>query len=155
MEVNAWFQHVKPYCFTIGDLKQLQVGEEIKFLVMDRNVLDICCEQNEEKKEYLPSHFFRYNSGTYTHYGNTKGKMIFHYTEDIVDEKFEFHVDMGNYWYPFTNGILVYDEMEKEMFGWDKEEGKVWTEFPNDTFVGWRGKFLKWDTIDTFPKVYF
>lgn len=49
LDFQKWFELVNDvYCLTIKDIKDLRPGEKLDLLILDRNVLDIAYDINEE-----------------------------------------------------------------------------------------------------------
>lgn len=70
-----------------------------------------------------------------------KGIMNFHYGDtesDGTTGNFEFELTIGNQWLPLVN---------------EKVQDKHWSQFPDDTKVGWRGPAMKWSDLCKLPSV--
>ena len=138
----------------IKDIKNLQKGEEINVLLLDRN----CCDRIDTfENQYgakRPSQFFDSTCmAKYTHGENLKGK-LHHNVCNWTDDDFEFHIMYKEgYWYPLQNGCLPAFSADDDEPLLDGVE-KPWYTFPDDTYIGWRGPMIVQEYIDELPDVY-
>ena len=146
LEIEEWQEKVRDKWITSGDIGKLKTGDTIKVLVMDRNLYDIVLSVNK------PSIL---HTATYVHDTGLHGKITFHFgdDDDIVHDKFEFHVLFNDScWYPLRNGVLPAAD-EQGLFPLMGREVR-WDEFPLDTPVGWRGPMILWEDVKTMPDIY-
>jgi len=154
LELGKWIEDTKPFHLRINDVMDFKEGQEIMFLVMDRNLYDIACE-DDGNILFQPKHFFGLNTATYTHSRDLKGTIVYHWAQENSPEyPFEFEIEYapGN-WYPLTDGHLPARDPQ-EMAPFDYDEPKPYTDFPVDTRLGWRGPMMKWDDLDIQPDVF-
>jgi len=155
LEMDEWVDHIRDQCLTIQDIKELKHNEQIKVLVMDRNLGDVVCEENSSNTLFDPEVFFRYNSATYTHCSGLKGSIHYYWNEEDYEEKdFEFDLEyQKDMWYPLQDGCLPpQDSQGFSTFKFDTH--KPWEEFPPSTRVGFRGPMLLWQKLSQTPKVW-
>lgn len=62
---------------TMADIMRLKPGEEIKVLVMDRNLGDVACAKNPANQAFEAMQFFRANWGIYKHRRGLRGTILF------------------------------------------------------------------------------
>lgn len=146
MDVEEWLDQMEPHFLTIKDVKNMQHNEENQFLCICRNFYDFMPEVT--KKEALnPLELFKNNYKIYyKHDCNLKGKII---TNKDTNEynNFEFHIEYKkDYFYPLKDGKILIDEPQ-ELFNKSSVE-KDWTEYDDNTHVGWRGPMLKWKFVE-------
>lgn len=151
------------YALTIKDIIELKKDEEIKFLIMDRNLYDVTTQRNEEGKQYDPETFFGENFAIYKHENGLKGKILFSCLKEYQD--FEFHLYMDDSlctafnetsygcWYPLTNQYMPAVD-EDGFIKFAHTELKHYSKFPDTTKVGWRGPMIKWTNLKIMPKIY-
>ena len=156
MNILDWEKIIVNSCLTVKDIINLNNGDKIECLSLDRNILDIVENVNPEDKLLLPTEFFRQNKITYYHRKNLQGKIVFHNDgkDEIELENFEFDIEyIPNNWYPLKNGHLPPKDSQG-ISTFNYTEPKHWSEFEMHTRIGWRGPMIKWEYIDQFPKVY-
>jgi hypothetical protein len=161
LEVDEWEDNAAQYSLTIGDIMNLNKGDQIKILSFNRNYLDTVCGSNEENKTYCPEVFFKKECHTYIHEDGLKGKMFWNYGED---SDFEFEIEYEqNHWYPLRNGYLPKeDPMLSKVSGnckafcgsFSYSKPKHWSTFPRSTRIGWRGPIMLWKDVNEQPNVY-
>ena len=72
----------------------------------------------------------------------------------LLDEfiKFEFHIEYKKgYWYPLKDGNLPHEDPQG-IFDLSSIVRKKWTEYDENTKVGWRGPMLKWKFVEEYDK---
>jgi len=136
--IDDWLSLMKKKFISIKDINNLETGEEIKFLCIDRNFYDLI--EHNENRCLKPVVFFS-NSYimNYIHNKNLHGHTYF----DNDVHNFEFHVNWRNRWYPLENGCL--SKEGKRFLGYDAPS--TLDEYPLDTLVGWRGPVLLWKDV--------
>jgi hypothetical protein len=158
LDTDEWEKTARQHAFSLNDLKLLHPGDQIKFLVLDRNVYDIACDTdtNPASVPVEPEQFFRYNSATYTHHDKTKGELIYHWKDqEYTDSSFEFHIEYKQgQWYPLKHESLPQVDPQGG-FDFGEQAGKHYLEFPGTTLVGWRGKMIPWNKLSQLPKIYY
>ena len=150
LDVDDWDNEAYKYRLKIGDMVNLQKGDKLEFLVLDRNVYD----KEEEVGDYDPKTFFGYNKATYVHDKDLTGKLTLFCDHDPIElNNFEFHIEYKPLsWYPLNNGKLPKkDPQGFSTFNYAKP--KSWTEFSMDTGIGYRGPILLWSKLDNLPKI--
>lgn len=168
---NSFYEHfIKKHWLTIGDIKKLKKGEEIKMLNFDRNIGDIIYNMIEDKslkplKLYDPKEFFKNGWVKYYHNKDLLGKILYAWQEEDDYKnnseankpmKFIFHIEYKtNNWYPLdSKGYLPAKSGD---FGNILLDGKKkhWTKFPDNTHIGWRGPMVIWSKLDNLPKIFY
>ena len=155
LEQDKWLKKIANKCLTIKDIKEMNDGDEIKVLVMDRNLYDRTCSVNKPNKLYTAEYFFRHNTATYKHYTDLKGELTFHWTDkDYKSSDFEFDIEYEkNNWYPLENGKLPKNDPQG-LFEFPFGKEMDWTEFPESTKIGWRGEMMLWDKVILESDIY-
>tara|TARA_B110000438_G_C15426835_1_gene484406 strand:+ start:100 stop:564 length:465 start_codon:yes stop_codon:yes gene_type:complete len=143
IRIDDWLILMKEKFLRIKDIKNLETGDQIKFLCIDRNFYDLI-EHNMDKYT-RPEVFFKHNYVmNYIHRKHLDGYMYFRNDNNDVHD-FEFHVNWRNKWYPLENGYL--SDEGRRFLGLDAPV--TLDEYQSDTLVGWRGPVLLWkDVID-------
>jgi|SRR3989304_4132521 len=161
LTLRQWRKYIKPQCLTINDVKQLNKGDTLYVLVMDRNLTDITNAHNKCEEIKRPKDFFECNVATYVHNKDLQGDITFHFGgfEDKkksrnLTREFEFDIEYDkNCWYPLTNGYLpVKDPQGLGKFRYNSP--KHYSMFSPTTRIGWRGPMIEWDKLDILPPVY-
>lgn len=150
LEVTKWIKHTKKYHLTINDITQLQSGEKLTVVHLDRNVLDSVEYSNKASVITDPHEFFKQSVGVYTHQSNLVGNF-----EDVdFEREFEFDVEYKkNHWYPLEEGHLPTDD-EQRRCSFGEKAGWNWRQFPTNTRIGWRGPMIEISKLKLCPKVY-
>jgi len=166
MDYDKWNELSKQKAVTIKDILSLKQGEQLKLLIMDRNVWDIALRDEIRGKVSRPKDFFKRNWGIYIHESNLKGKLVFEFETcqdtdfldieklpELCQPEFEFHIEFeDDCWYPLKNGYLPATDRQKICkFPWTKPQH--WSVFPESTRIGFRGHCLKWSTLDDMPDI--
>ena len=163
LEMLVWEDSVRDQCLTIADILDLQPGQQIKVLHMDRNLGDSSCQNSTGNHLFRPSDFFRTSTAVYTHESGLKGTIKYSWQDgpDYRDDPecqnprpFEFDLEYKrDSWYPLNNGCLpARDPQGFSDFNYNVP--KPWQDFSATTRVGWRGPMLLWDKVDDQPDVY-
>lgn len=173
-----WVLHNRKEWLTIADIEKMKKGDQIKVLLLDRNVMDIVTENVKCNKIYKPTEFYKKSWVIYTYDKPTEGLMQLYYEINSNENKKRiknnknkknnsilennrntpFKIDLEiNYkegsWYPLRNGYLpAKDENWKTNLLDGKK--KKWTTFPKDTPIGFRGPMILWDKLDKLPNIY-
>lgn len=127
----------------IGDIKKLSEGQALYLLCLDRNVTDLVPQndallhrpqtffQNASKVKYVHDHGV---SGTIQYEVRQKGKLKkVNSLKFGSPQTFEFHVEhKPGEFFPFVDGQLF---------------DKNWSEYPDDTCIGWRGPMVDMSII--------
>jgi len=142
---------------TLRDLEDLPKGRGVDLFLMDRNLFDLCCDDNPVRTPLRPSHFFRDNylvrftktdeaalKDTWEWLGDMKGQ---------VEYCRGFDVDLGRCWCPLDGDgrVPVVDPQGLCEFG--EDAGKHFSELPGSTLVGWRGPMMPMCKMDLLPPV--
>ena len=174
-----WVLHNRKDWLTIADIEKMKKGDQIKVLLLDRNVMDIVTENVKCNKIYKPTEFYKKSWVIYTYNKPTDGTIQLYYeiekekknkkiTKNNKNKKNNstlennrntpFEIDLEiNYkegsWYPLRKGYLpAKDENWKTNLLDGKK--KKWTTFPKDTPIGFRGPMILWDKLDKLPNIY-
>lgn len=141
VQIDDWLNLMKEKFLTIKDIKNLETGDKIEFLCIDRNFYDLI-EHNIDKCS-TPEVFFKYNYVmNYIHRKHLDGYMYFRNDNQDVHD-FEFHVNWKNKWYPLENGYLSNDG--RRFLGSDAPV--TLDDYSLNTLVGWRGPALLWKDV--------
>jgi len=154
LELEAWVDAVKEQCLTITDVLTLEPGQEIKVLHMDRNLGDTVCEQPGNQL-FTAEEFFAKSTAVYKHESGLKGTIKYSWQESEENPyPFEFDIEYAkDCWYPLEDGYLpTNDPQGFSNFHYDAP--KPYTDFPQNTRVGWRGPMLLWNVVCQQPDVY-
>lgn len=161
LDYQEWDQLSYAYALTIKDIINLKPGQQIKVVMMDRNVWD-CLTDCIKGKSYKPNELLSDNWAIYIHEEGLRGKLVFWFNckndeEQInVDQpNFEFHIEYTKgSWYPLKEEYLPgADPQGFSKFPWDDNQKQHWTSFPETTCVGWRGHFVLWSKLDQMPNI--
>lgn len=151
LTISEWINNAKKYYVTLGDIMEIKKGEKIKFLILDRNVLDVVQNTNKPNKAYEPAKFFRKSYGILKYGGNLQGTMKF--CDISVQRPFEFHIEYKkDQWYPLKNEYLPAHDPQNIFKLLGKQ--KHYTEFPKSTHVGFRGPMIFWQDMANLPNIY-
>lgn len=146
-------EYVKNYWITIKDIKLLTKGETAKILFFDRNYDELPEILNPTlKKGYDPCYFFSENYIIeYTHDHDLTGTA--YWVNEDEEGNFEFEIQFKKGWYPLQNGYLPESDWQGvAKFG--EAAGNHYSEFPENTPIGWRGPCVFWKDLKYMPKVH-
>lgn len=139
--------YTRPYHLTLGDIKQLKVGDELDVVIWDRNFEEYWIWKDaESEKLYNPEYFFKSNRHKLKLTENMTWNIKFPFGETY---NHSIHLDVSELsdywiWMPLSsNGNIVLDNITKN-----------WTEFHNNTRIGWRGAIMLWDKLKEMSSVY-
>jgi len=151
VELSDWKEYVRDKCLTIRDVKNLQQGETIKVVHMDRNLWDVVCDSNNSDQLYDPKEFFEDVTAEYTHDSEMKGRIHWSFGDE---REFEFEIEYKEgHWYPLEDGRLPENDPQGfSNFG--DASGKHYDDFPKGTLIGWRGPMILQDKLDDLDQVY-
>jgi len=151
LEQQTWKQFVALQCLTLGDVLQLRTGDQIKVLVMDRNLEDITTSINQSDVVLDPQTFFRDSWAIYTHRTGTQGHILWAFEDE---DEFEFDIEYkADHWYPLCSGTLPSEDCQR-LAHFGEAGGKHYSAFPHNTGVGFRGPMLLWDKLPALPNIY-
>ncbi len=149
---------------TIADVKKMLPEDQIDVVIWDRNFEEYWIWNNaENEKPYEPQIFFKSNHHKITYKGDMKWDIHFNFGETI---EHPIHLDvseLNTYWIwcaiDGTDGkIHITNEIvkngEKIPPHW-KPKHIHWTEFSDNTRVGWRGPMMLWDELNNLSSVYY
>lgn len=164
---NEWYDMSYQHALTIKDIMQLEPGQRINVLSLDRNVFDIALREEIRGKSLRPEEFFESNWAVYIHAKDLTGKIIFEFQSGKYDMDYDFNLnDMENFefeieydpehkrWYPLKDGKLPASDPQQYLsFPWKEEQD--WTNFPDNTRVGFRGPMILWSKLKDMPNVIY
>ena len=148
---------------TIKDVTQLGIGETLDVVIWDRNFEEYWIWDNAESgKNYDAEEFFKHNRNQITYKGNMEWDIHFSFVETI---EHPVHLDTTGVetnwtWVAIgTDGKIhitkeILNKEEKIPSHW-KPKHIHWSEFPEDTRVGWRGPMMLWKDLKDAPRVYY
>jgi len=176
---QIWKNETRNKWLTIKDIQNLKKGQEIKILLLDRNVDDRfeTDENIKPNKLYKPKKFFNSCWAVYKHIKDLKGEIFYQWQEEKIKKfnsnqkggstfkvenrhnnskpyEFEFEIEYKhNNWHPLENGFLP----AKNYFRKNLLDGKKkkWDKFPKNTKVGFRGPMILWEDLDKLPNIYY
>jgi len=168
MEVSDFINNCKDKHLRISDVKQLQIGDNLDVVIWDRNYEEYWIWDNaKQNQHYDPQTFFKANRCTLKYLGDMKWNITMGWGETF---EHPVHLDLSNTpktnwnWMPInfderayepTNDGKVHITTEIGEKGDDWTEQHIhWTEFPDDTRVGWRGPIMRWSDLESQPNVY-
>eukprot|EP01098_Paradermamoeba_levis_P004679 TRINITY_DN1992_c0_g2_i6.p1 TRINITY_DN1992_c0_g2~~TRINITY_DN1992_c0_g2_i6.p1 ORF type:complete len:169 (-),score=23.78 TRINITY_DN1992_c0_g2_i6:277-783(-) len=143
LQFGEWAGEATKYHMMVKDIEELQDGESIEVLILDRNVLDVAASSklNMPGVASRPEHFFRQNRHTLTKKEGNLGTLDLHYGGRHTDLKdIDIELLANNLWYPLQGGM---------------RDGKHWSEYPPTSKVGWRGPMIRWTDLALMPKLMF
>jgi hypothetical protein len=161
MEMYAWIDQHKPKHLTIRDLKKWAVGETKDVIIFDRNFEEYSIWNNFKKnKEYNPTHFFEDNQCKITYNGNLTwdihypfGGTACHNIELDIEK-----LNTGWHWSPLCEEYMILDTTTKNHRITKlppKDQQKIhWSQFDDDTRIGWRGPIMLWKDVEDDIKIY-
>jgi len=150
LEQSNWINFRKDLHFTLHDLKILNTGDKVEFLVLDRNLYDKTTIHNKSNTLYPAVDYFKNNKAVYIHKYETKGLISF---DGLEQKEFEFDIEYKpDHWYPMTDGVLPSDDQQNIFNLLGKKA--TYTDFPEKTRIGWRGPMIKWKNIYTMPDIF-
>ena len=149
MELYAWIDATREAHLTIQDVIDLEDGQVLELVCLDRNVCDSANENNPPDVVMPAAEFLR---GGY-HLDFTKGRGIsgrgflkYPLGTDIRQgaegdrrDFWEFDIEHApGYWYPLEEGSVPKKDSQG-VFSFQYDAPRHWTDFPASTRVGWRG----------------
>lgn len=148
--IKDWLDEMEPHFLTIKDVKNMQHNEENKYLCICRNFYDLIIPNIKKEEALKPSELCKKNyKMCYIHDVDLKGKTK--YDEEDKYTNFEFHIEYKKgYWYPSKDGNLPLEDPQG-IFDLTSIKHK-WTEYDDNTKVGWRGPMLKWKFVEEYDK---
>jgi len=162
MEVYGFIKDCQNMHLTLGDVKDLQVGDELDVVIWDRNFEEYWIwNKAVENQPYDPWKFFKANRHKVTYRGNMSWNIHFNFGEIILHP---IHLNTENLetnwkWCAIdeTDGKIhikteIVKDGEEIPEHWE-EKHMHWTEFPDSTRVGWRGPMMFWKELENMPKV--
>ena len=157
MEMYEWINYYKPYHLTIGDLKKWNPGEIKDVVIFDRNFDDyFIWDELKENKLYTPSYFFKENRHKIRYNGDLTWDIIFHWGDTFchnveldIAEKQPVREIFGTdcVWKPLNGEYMIIKTNQKNSIHW--------TDFNDETRIGWRGPIMLWKDVKKGEKVYF
>jgi len=169
LEMYSFIDSCKDHHLTIGDVKNLKVGDKLDVVIWHQNFEEeggffaIRGKIREDLSlPQRPEQFFKYNHHQLTYLGNMEWDIHFEWGETFTHP---IHLDVTCLETNWTWSALEEDGMihiTKEVV---KEGERIplhwrakhlhWSEFPDDTRVGWRGPIMLWSKLKDMPPVYF
>lgn len=154
---HLWPEKTKSCHLTIQDILDLEPGETVKYLCLDRNTvwdLSLSTKYNQPNKFYRAKEFYQ-NGYTMTYTkgsdpNSIEGTLVFRSGGFVGDPQKYFDIEYKpNHWLPFINGHVEpchgCSKHNKEV------EDKIWS--PN-TRIGWRGPMIRFSDLKKLPKIY-
>jgi len=167
MEFQAWVEHVERsgQCLTVGDVKKLKKGDRIRFLSMHRNLCDLAYCRSEPVTAVAPAQVFFSEIGagvTYTHETGVVGRCLWDWDKKgkHVDDDFVLEIEFApERWYPLERDGSLPAANEPDGCGgfhWEDlpSTRTHWTDYPDETKLGWRGPMLPWERLDAQPWIF-
>jgi hypothetical protein len=147
IEMYKFINDCKSQHLTIADIKLLNIGDRLDVVIWDRNFEELWIWTNADNEvAFTPDEFFSSNRHTLTYLGNMKWNIRYPFGIDFI-HNIELDVsklDNIMKWYPISDdGKIEFLRVSKH-----------WTDFPDDTRVGWRGPIMLWNKLLTMPNVY-
>ena len=147
--IEDWLKQMEPFFITIKDVKNMENNEKNKFLCICRNFYDFMPEVKKEEALEASELFKNNYKIYYIHDCDLKGKKYNKEKEKYDD--FEFHIEYTkDYWYPLKDGKLPLKDPQG-IYNLSPVK-KNWSEYDDNTKVGWRGPILNWKYVETFDK---
>jgi hypothetical protein len=165
---------IRKHWLTIGDIKRLKKGDPLQLLNINKNpsvnmISDMIYDKHlKSYKLYKPNVFFKSEIVKYLHDKDIFGKFNFsnkrleHFpviinneVQDILNQNtFDIEYKRNN-WYPLdSNGYLPAKSTNLSYILLDGKK-KHWSEFPDNTHIGWRGPMVIWRKLDNLPKIFY
>lgn len=163
LDVDAWLEVSKPLHLVKADVENLEVGESITCLCLDRNVHDTIT--TPYNRVVAPSTFFRnvmFCTFTRLNPSNLVCRASFSWMENgkriqnaMIREDFEFDVNYRReVWYPMTQGKIKIEKNEKQMFPPPIKGLEDITKYPPSVRLGVRGPMIPLHMIDDMPDIF-
>jgi hypothetical protein len=161
MEMNDFIESCKHLYFNISDFKKLKIGDTIDVVLWDRNFEEYeIWDSLKPNKKYNVERFFKENRAQITYKGDLKWDIDFAFGEKFthpihLNTK---HLKTNWTWVPVKNKMVtikseIVDRGKKIPKSW-KPINMHWEEFPEKTYVGWRGPIMLWKYLKNVPKIY-
>jgi hypothetical protein len=147
IEMYTFINNCKSQHLTIADVKLLNIGDRLDVVIWDRNFEESWIWTNADNEvAFPPDIFFLSNRHTLTYIGNMTWNIHYPFGLNVI-HNIELDVsklDNIMKWYPISDdGNIKFLRVFKH-----------WTDFPDNTRVGWRGPIMLWDKLLTMPNVY-
>lgn len=141
------------WCVTIDDIKKMSVGDCLDVALMDRNWMDVACE---DRPDPMPAReFLRRNRVRFCKSGAFVGAFTPHdkdggtFGDSLTTE---LHVEYAPLqFFPLFNGVLPAKDpqTDRALLG-----TRIAADEMNDrTLVGWRGPMIRWDRLEHMPEI--
>lgn len=162
LEMYDFIKQCKNKHLTLGDIKKMKVNDIIDVVIWDRNFEEYWIWENAKNKQlYNAETFFEENHHQIKYKGNMEWEIIFNFGETYTHK---IHLDVSNLntywkWYGLSddNKIHITQEILKDNQKipkhWKKKHAH-YSEFSDNTRVGWRGPIMLWDKLKKMPQVY-
>ena len=151
---------------TIKDLKNLNPGDELDVLIWDGNYEEYWIWDNaESEKPYDPREFYKSNRCKITYLHNLKWNIDI---PNVGVIEHPIHLNLKPFiketfctWDSIEDDGKIHITSEYLPRGMDgiPKEWKAkhinWTDFPEETRIGWRGPIMLWEKLDSMPKVHY
>ncbi len=172
LSLEKWIKYMKPSYLKIGDIKSLKKGDKLHLLCLDRNVYDLA-DSSQNKNSRMAEDFFKNNYQLiYTHSQDLEGYVEWigisesdsdsdsdsdneslNKTNLVTNFTFDLNY-MEGCWYPLKNGRLP-DRDPQGFATINSETEKLWSNYPDNTFIGWRGPMINFKDLANSPNLYY
>ena len=152
MNSSSWIDSHRHFFLTVKDVKSFKNGERYELLFLDRNWQDVNDHETDERYQgvsFRPEVYFKQNKHKYIHDKDNQGTALWSWGS----EEFEFEIEWKrDHWYPLVNGILRGHEQDPN-FTFENQKGKHYTEFSDNTLLGWRGPIMLWEKLKNLSDI--
>jgi hypothetical protein len=159
---DIWKEWSRTYWMTIADVVSLPPNSYHHILTLDRNVMDLAPDDDET---YKATDFFL-KSKEVLFRGNdqdpiSSSKIVF-FSGTPEESKQPWHIGYGYgniltkspYWYPLNKGVLPGKDKQTGRKLTPNGKAKSWKQYPEGTYLGWRGPMVIWKRLHQLPRLY-
>jgi len=172
LNCNEWFDYIETnqLLMTLNEIKDIQPGESLEVLFLDRNFLDFC-PTGEDVNIFLNLNKFYRGKFTRHNDNSLKGQFTWYPcggpndTTYETTNNFEFHCkeEGTNMYWPFTDDRLNFlaDDWRfyqdagtmEDLRNRVLNECKHYSEINGRSLVGWRGPMIQLDKVSLLPNI--
>lgn len=161
MEFWAWCDHLATTdaCLTLGQVRAMKDGQEVPVLSVHRNL----CDEVYPSGGAVPrppqpaATFFADKRSLYIHAGGFMAGIQLPWDTEAKHTKpvpIELEFKPG-FWHPLTEDGFIPGKAETGR-RWKQlpDERRHWSDFPDETLVGWRGPMVHWERLGSLPPIF-
>lgn len=137
-EMYALINELRPRHLTIGDLKKLDVGDELDVVMWDYNFEEKSIWSNPSDTPYPAEEFFSANRVKVKWCGNSKWEIMFYEDLRVIHD-----IEIALSDYIWTS---LYSNLDPNF---------VLEDLPDDIRVGWRGPMMLWKNLKNVGQIFY